>query len=90
MQILLFRARRTLRNELDPPHVYGALIPLTTLFSRFESFSLTPRAAGAVGAAVVAVSVSVSGSVPAAADPVPASPAPARVVAAGPVAAPPR
>ena len=58
VQMLLFRARRTLRNELDPPHVYGALFPLTTLFSRFESFSLTPRAAGAVGAAVVAVSVS--------------------------------
>ena len=60
VQMLLFRARRTLRDELDPPQVYGALFPLTTLFSRFESFSLTPRAAGAVGAAVVAVSVSVS------------------------------
>ena len=34
---------------------YGALFPLATLFSRLESFSLTPRAAGAVGAAVVAV-----------------------------------
>ena len=54
VQMLLFRARRALRNELNPPHVFGALLPLTTLFSRFESFSLTPRAAGAVGVAVVA------------------------------------
>ena len=85
VQMLLFRARRTLRNELDPPHVFGALLPLTTLFSRFESFSLTPRAAGAVGAAVVAVSV--SASVPAGADPAPATAAPTRLVAVSPVAA---
>ena len=79
VQMLLFRARRTLRAELEPPQVYGALFPLTTLFARFESFSLAPRAAGAVGAAVVAVSV--SASVPASADPAPASPAPTRQAA---------
>ena len=58
--MLLFRARKTLRDELEPPHVHGALFPLATLLSRVEAFSLTPRVAGAVGAAVVAVSVSVS------------------------------
>ena len=79
VQMLLFRARRSLRAELEPPQAYGALFPLTTLFARLESFSLAPKAAGAVGAAVVAVSV--SASVPASADPAPASPPPARQVA---------
>jgi RNA polymerase sigma-70 factor (ECF subfamily) len=86
VQMLLFRARRTLRNELEPPHAWGALFPLTTLFSRLESFSLAPRAAGAVGAAVVAVSV--SAGVPPSADTAPARPAPTRHVAVGSVAAP--
>ena len=82
VQMLLFRARKTLRDELEPPHVYGALFPLTTLFSRLDSFSLTPRAAGAVGAAVLAVGV--SASVPPSADPAPASPAPTRLAAVAP------
>ena len=66
VQMLLFRARKTLREELEPPHVRAAFFPLATLLSRAEAFSLTPRVAGAVGAAVVAVSV--SSSVPAKAD----------------------
>jgi RNA polymerase sigma-70 factor (ECF subfamily) len=69
VQMLLFRARKTLRDELEPPQVQGALLPLATLLSRAEAFSLTPRVAGAIGAAVVAVSV--SASVPASADPPP-------------------
>jgi RNA polymerase sigma-70 factor (ECF subfamily) len=66
VQMLLFRARKTLRDELEPPQVQGALLPLATLLSRAEAFSLTPRVAGAIGAAVVAVSV--SASVPASAE----------------------
>jgi RNA polymerase sigma-70 factor (ECF subfamily) len=90
VQMLLFRARKTLRDELEPPHVYGALFPLTTLFSRFESFSMTPRAAGAIGATVLAVGVSASvpASVPAGADPAHATPAPTRLVEVAPAAAP--
>ncbi len=86
VQMLLFRARKTLRDELEPPQVLGGLLPLTTLLTRFESFSVTPRAAGAVGAAVLAVSV--SASVPATADPAPVSPAPTRQAAVVRVAAP--
>lgn len=73
VQMLLFRARKTLRDELEPPHVHGAFFPLATLLSRAEAFSLTPRVAGAIGAAVVAVSV--SASVPATADSLPTKPA---------------
>jgi len=63
IQMLLFRARRALRAELDPPVVAqrkaGVLLPvpawLTTLVSRSELVWLTPRAAGAMGAVVMAV-----------------------------------
>ena len=63
IQMLLFRARRSLREALDPPVVArrrtGILVPvpgwLTSLFSRVEVATLTPRAAGAVGATVLAV-----------------------------------
>ena len=48
------RGRRSATSS-SRRRLYGALFPLATLFSRLESFSLTPRAAGAVGAAVVAV-----------------------------------
>ena len=57
VQMLLFRARKTLRDELDPPHAFGAFVPLATLFSRIEAFSLRPRAVGAVGASVLAIGV---------------------------------
>ena len=61
--MLLFRARRTLRELLDPPVVArrrpGIFVPvpgwLTGLASRVEVATLTPRAAGAVGATVLAV-----------------------------------
>lgn len=65
--MLLFQARKKLRDELEPPHVQQLLLPLTTLFSRFEVIALTPRAAGALGA--VALAVGVSASAPAQADP---------------------
>lgn len=63
VQMLLFRARRALREQLDPPVVArrrpGLVLPvpgwLTSLFSRVEVAALSPRAAGAVGAAAVAV-----------------------------------
>ncbi|HET8953211.1 MAG TPA: RNA polymerase sigma factor, partial [Solirubrobacteraceae bacterium] len=63
VQMLLFRARRSLREQLDPPVVTprrtGVFVPipgwLTGLASRFEIASLTPRVAGSVGAAVLAV-----------------------------------
>ena len=63
IQMLLFRARRTLRELLDPPVVprrrTGIFVPvpgwLTGLASRVEVATLTPRAAGAVGATVLAV-----------------------------------
>jgi RNA polymerase sigma-70 factor (ECF subfamily) len=86
VQMLLFRARKTLRAELEPPHVRAAFFPLATLLSRAEAFSLTPRVAGAVGAAVVAVSV--SASVPAKADSPPTR-RDARVEATVPAAATP-
>ena len=82
VQMLLFRARKTLRDELEPPHVHRALLPLTTLLSRFEALSLTPRAAGAVGAAALAVGV--SASVPAKADPPAAKPATLHLAAVAP------
>ena len=81
VQMLLFRARRSLREQLEPPTVsrrrVGLLVPLpgwlTTLASRLEVVGLAPRAAGAVGAAVLTVagaSIAVSG--PEAATPAPA------------------
>ena len=63
IQMLLFRARRSLREQLDPPTVairrpvFLPPVPswLAGLFSRVELASLTPRAAGALGATVLAV-----------------------------------
>jgi RNA polymerase sigma-70 factor (ECF subfamily) len=62
VQMLLFRARQTLRAELEPPVVArrrGVIVPLpgwlTTFATRSDAFVLTPRAAGALGAAVLAV-----------------------------------
>jgi RNA polymerase sigma-70 factor (ECF subfamily) len=63
IQMLLFRARRSLREQLDPPTVavrrpiFLPPVPswLAGLASRVELASLTPRAAGALGATVLAV-----------------------------------
>ena len=63
VQMLLFRARRSLREQLDPPTVSArrpVFLPpvpswLAGLFSRTELASLTPRAAGALGAAVLTI-----------------------------------
>lgn len=64
IQMLLFRARRTLRELLEPPvsgrRRTGFLVPLpgwlTTFASRADlATTQTPRAVGAVGATVVAV-----------------------------------
>lgn len=63
VQMLLFRARRSLRAQLEPPTVSerrsGLLVPvpgwLATFVSRVEVVGLAPRAAGAVGAAVLTV-----------------------------------
>lgn len=63
IQMLLFRARRSLREQLDPPTVASrrpVFLPpvpswLAGLLSRVELASLTPRAAGALGAAVLTV-----------------------------------
>ena len=63
VQMLLFRARRSLRDVLDPPTVAvrrPVFLPplpgwLAGLWSRFEIAALTPRAAGAFGAAVLTV-----------------------------------
>jgi RNA polymerase sigma-70 factor (ECF subfamily) len=63
VQMQLFRARRSLRELLEPPTVArrraGLVLPvpgwLATLVSRAEVITLTPRATGAVGATVVAV-----------------------------------
>ena len=92
VQMLLFRARRSLRAQLEPPTVAprrpGLLVPLpgwlTNLFSRIEVVALAPRAAGAVGAAVVTVGATVAIGGPDAI----ARPAP--VVAPGPVASGPQ
>ena len=60
VQMLLFRARRSLRDQLDPPTVarrpiFLPPLPgwLVGLWSRIEVATLTPRAAGALGAAVL-------------------------------------
>ena len=62
VQMLLFRARRSLRDELDPPTVsrrplFLPPLPgwLVGLWSRIEVATLTPRAAGALGAAVLTI-----------------------------------
>ena len=60
VQMLLFRARRSLRDVLDPPTVAirrPVFLPplpgwLAGLWSRIELATLTPRAAGTLGAAV--------------------------------------
>ena len=73
VQMLLFRARRALREQLEPPTVAprrnGLLVPLpgwlAGLVSRFEAVAVAPRVAGALGAAVLTVagaSVTVSES----------------------------
>ena len=96
VQMLLFRARRTLRAELDPPAAAprraGAIVPLpgwlAGLGGRIDALSLTPRAAGVAGAAALAVGGVGSGAaseqrVP----PAPAVSAPAPLVSA-PASAP--
>jgi RNA polymerase sigma-70 factor, ECF subfamily len=62
IQMLLFRARRLLRDQLDPPTVsrrpiFLPPLPgwLVGLWSRIEVATLTPRAAGALGAAVLTI-----------------------------------
>ena len=63
VQMLLFRARRSLREELEPPVVArrrtGLLVPmpgwLATLASKVELAGLTPRVAGATGATALVV-----------------------------------
>jgi RNA polymerase sigma-70 factor, ECF subfamily len=73
VQMLLFRARRSLRAQLEPPTVsqrrVGLLVPLpgwlATVVSRIEVAGVAPRVAGAVGATVMTVvgaSVAVSQS----------------------------
>jgi RNA polymerase sigma factor (sigma-70 family) len=89
VQMLLFRARKALRNELEPPAVrMPAFAPLATLLTRFQGAGALPRAAGAAGA--VAVAVGVASDLPARADPAPAPAAPpaAAVVTSKPVARP--
>ena len=62
VQMLLFRARQTLRAELEPPPVTrisrGLVVPipgwLTGLVARADTLTLTPRAASVAGAAVLA------------------------------------
>jgi RNA polymerase sigma factor (sigma-70 family) len=64
VQMVLFRARCALRAELDPPPVtqrrrsLGLQLPawLAQLAGRGDALVLAPRGAGAVGAAVLAVS----------------------------------
>lgn len=81
VQMLLFRARRTLRAELDPPVAAprraGAIVPLpgwvAGLGGRIDALSLTPRAAGVAGAAALAVGGVGSGA--ASEPPVPQAPA---------------
>jgi RNA polymerase sigma-70 factor (ECF subfamily) len=72
VQMLLFRARKSLRSELEPRRLHPLLAPLTSFMSRFEGLGSAPRAAGAIGAAAVAIGVGSSG--PAQADPQPVAP----------------
>ena len=62
IQMLLFRARSSLRDQLDPPTVSRRRIFLPPLpgwlgglWSRIEVATLTPRAAGALGATVLTI-----------------------------------
>jgi RNA polymerase sigma-70 factor, ECF subfamily len=63
VQMQLFRARRALREQLEPPTVArrrtGLVVPvpgwLATILSRFDASLPAARAAGALGATVVAV-----------------------------------
>ena len=97
IQMLLFRARRSLREQLDPPTVairrpvFLPPVPswLAGLFSRVELASLTPRAAGALGATVLAIAgASVAVPIPqAAARDAARTAAAARAAAAEPAAA---
>ncbi len=98
IQMLLFRARRSLRDELEPPVVAirrpGFLPPLpgwlAWALSRVEVASLTPRAAGALGATVLTVAgASVAVPVPRADTyhRAPAAAQPERAVGAKPAAA---
>jgi RNA polymerase sigma-70 factor (ECF subfamily) len=98
IQMLLFRARRSLRERLEPPTVArrraGLVLPvpawLATLVSRADVSLLTPRAAGAAAAGVVAVvgAVVTTEKVPADLVPRPdAAPPPALVSPAGSAAA---
>jgi RNA polymerase sigma-70 factor, ECF subfamily len=91
VQMLLFRARRSLREQLEPPVVArrrtGSLVPvpgwLASLASRLELAALTPRAAGATGATALVV-LGASVAVPKAPADVPgrgAIPAPTSVAA---------
>jgi RNA polymerase sigma factor (sigma-70 family) len=95
VQMLLFRARRSLRDQLDPPTVAirrPLLLPpvpgwLAATWARVELATLTPRAAGALGAAVLAVggasvAVPVSQADGLRAAPAVAAPAPAHSVRA--------
>lgn len=76
IQMLLFRARRSLRDQLDPPTVSRrpVFLPplpgwLVGLWSRLEVATLTPRAAGALGVTVLTIAgASVAVPVPRAAD----------------------
>ena len=69
VQMLLFRARRALRAELEPPAVSSrrplALWPawLLQLGSRGDRLFVTPRGAGAVGAAALVLGGSTAGVV---------------------------
>ena len=98
VQMLLFRARRSLRDVLDPPTVAvrrPVFLPplpgwLAGLWSRFEIAALTPRAAGALGAAVLTVggaSVAVPVSQADGLRPTPAAAAPNAAPAVQPAAA---
>ncbi len=89
IQMLLFRARRSLRDQLDPPTVLRRpiFLPplpgwLVGLWSRIEVATLTPRAAGALGATVLTVA---GASV---AVPVPQAVVPSGAAVAEPAAAP--
>jgi RNA polymerase sigma-70 factor, ECF subfamily len=96
IQMQLFRARRSLRERLEPPTTRRrtGLLALpgwaTTLLSRADATLLAPRAAGALGAAaaaVVAASTVAVGEAPSQTPP-PAPERPTAVVRAAPAAVP--
>jgi RNA polymerase sigma-70 factor (ECF subfamily) len=95
VQMLLFRARQTLRAELEPPVVArrrGLIVPLpgwlTSFAARSDTLVLTPRAAGALGAAVLAVTgvSAVTGVKAGLAESPPNAPSPRIVQSSAPVA----